>query len=279
MKLRTFLTGSAAIIALTAAGAANAAGHYISFFGGYATMDSDFEFFTSKYNGYANVTGSGGKYSDTRTRIYQRKYTAQWRTGFDGGGFVVGGALGRDLVNDVRIEIETAYRKFDLEDHTWMQGYGRFWYGYAHHKYGLSSSRSSTVTTRFRIDNEGDASVWSFLVNVWYDIDLPNTHVTPFIGGGIGLAHLSLDYRARVVASFSTTGTLSNVYGGAISSQFDESDWVFAYQFGAGLAYALGNGPLLTAQYRYFGTEDADVGATELDVESHNFLVGLTIPF
>jgi opacity protein-like surface antigen len=82
----------------------------------------------------------------------------------------------------------------------------------------------------------GDISSLSLMVNGYYDIDL-GASVTPFIGGGLGFARVALD---------------SSDFG------IDDNDTVFAYQFAAGVSFALNPKLNLDLQYRLFGTSDPD---------------------
>jgi opacity protein-like surface antigen len=105
------------------------------------------------------------------------------------------------------------------------------------------------------------------MANLWYDYDLGNNFSAIF-GGGLGAAHLNVEYNAA----------LPTYFGSTAQYRVDDGGWGFAYQVGAGLGYDLGGGMMLSAQYRYFATSDIDVGRTDLSVTSHNFLVGLNIP-
>ncbi len=130
---------------------------------------------------------------------------------------------------------------------------------------GTTTPLSGSATGRF--SSGGEANTWSIMANLWYDYDLGN-NVVAIVGGGIGAAHLDLEYNASMATYFS----------GTANYRLDDSGWGFAYQVGAGLGYDLGGGMMLSAQYRYFATTDIDVGNTDLAVQSHNFLVGLNIP-
>ncbi len=180
---------------------------------------------------------------------------------------------------------------------------------------GPSPSEIAHQAVTFPIDTRvsvtGEASTWSFMANVWYDFanDGP---FTPFVGAGIGFAQMSFDHSlswsTAVPTSFlfsmsttlplgtantakgtvtgtNITGSTTVAIGGSGTRTFslnysvDNDDWAFAYQFGAGVAYDVGNGMSLSAQYRYFGTGEFDFGPqTAFSAESHNFIVGLTIP-
>ena len=58
----------------------------------------------------------------------------------------------------------------------------------------------------------------------------------------------------------------------------DGSDWVFAYQFGVGAGYTLDNGIRLSAQYRYFGTDEAEIDNAQIQGEASEFLFGISFP-
>jgi opacity protein-like surface antigen len=61
---------------------------------------------------------------------------------------------------------------------------------------------------------------------------------------------------------------------------YDDSDLVFAYQAGAGVAYEISPTLDLGLSYRFSGSADPtfDDGVDKFDYESqaHNFLIGLT---
>ncbi len=132
---------------------------------------------------------------------------------------------------------------------------------------------------------DGELETWSFMYNIWHDFDFGDSPIHPFIGGGVGFAHARLQYNmtgltatgiATTTGIFGTTASISGYRGNG-----EETDWGFAYQIGAGLGYDFGNGMMLSAQYRYFNTGAMDLSLQdqiEVNLESHNFLVGLNIP-
>ena len=171
--------------------------------------------------------------------------------------------------------------------------------------------QSVTAPIDTRVSVTGDASTWSFMANIWYDFD-GFDKITPFVGAGIGFAQMSFNHALSWSTAISTyqlssiskylpsgtaytkvgsltgtniLGTSSFTFGGPgtrvfnLSYSVDSDDWAMAYQFGAGVSYAVGNGMELSAQYRYFGTGEFDFGPqAAFDAESHNFLIGLRIP-
>ena len=270
MKLKSALVTSAAAIAMIASHGANAQSLYGSVFGGYATN-----------GGGVNATGSGYLISSIwshspYTHVHAYGVTAQMaaNSGFENG-WVVGAAMGVRVDQNFRVEAELAYRNFAVEDS--FRGdvdLGRF-------STLVKYSKLSTITgfyvgnTNVRGVSDGDLTIWSMMANVWYDFDMGDSPIVPFVGAGLGVASLGLDYSAAGNGTYTTAYSATNVF--SATARTDDSSWAFAYQFGAGVGYDFGGG-LLTAQYRYFGTRDADVGFTDIGVESHNFMIGASFP-
>ena len=158
---------------------------------------------------------------------------------------------------------------------------------------------------------DGELSSFSFMANLWYDFPLGDTGIVPFVGVGIGMANLTLDYSMKQInpsqgsyvnnLAATSTGPFTNKFTVTVDAETSKRSFTFtgtkqtiphtfvtslktdqaviAYQFGAGIGYEFGNGTRLTAQYRYFSTEDADFGPVTVGVETTDVLVGLVIPF
>ena len=120
---------------------------------------------------------------------------------------------------------------------------------------------------------DGNLGALAMMANAFFDLH-NNTPVTPYFGGGAGLAVL---YLSDTFGTNTTTGSRDFIYSEA-------DDTVFAYQVGAGVEIALNRQLSLDLGYRYFGTStatfDKDVTrTTELKLESHNMAVGLRVKF
>jgi len=102
---------------------------------------------------------------------------------------------------------------------------------------------------------DGDTSVWSGLVNGYFDFH-NSSRFTPFVGGGIGLASIDID----------TLG-------------LDDDDSVFAWQVGCGVAFAINDQLNLDLTYRYFATEDPEYAGLNYEFSSNNFYAGLRYQF
>ena len=169
-------------------------------------------------------------------------------------GFAGSAALGAMIFPNFRVEGEISYRKNDL----------------------------GAVT----VQNEGpqpftggEASAFAAMVNGWIDIPVGSSNITPYIGGGIGGAKVSVDA--------STICPRPSVVGPCTPLVFDGSEFVLAFQLGAGVAIGEPTGPQLTMDYRYFGTADINVAytgffpdgtASGFEYRAHSFMIGFRVP-
>ena len=136
-------------------------------------------------------------------------------------GFNVGGAVGYDF-GQFRAEGEIRYSTVDLDEVN-----------------GIASPISA------------DLSALTFMANGYYDHEMGNSPVTPYIGAGLGIADSELD----------ATGLGST----------SETD--FAYQFMLGLGFDINSSTALTAEYRFLGIADSDAPNT------HAFIFGARFMF
>ena len=100
-------------------------------------------------------------------------------------------------------------------------------------------------------DDSSDLTAYSLMGNFYLDFVNPSP-VTPFLTAGIGMATVNL---------------------------FDYDDTVFAYQVGAGLAFAINPHMNIDLKYRYFATEDPDFEGVKAKFASHNVYVGFRFTF
>lgn len=120
---------------------------------------------------------------------------------------------------------------------------------------------------------DGSLGTLAMMGNAFFDLH-NDSPVTPYWGGGVGLAVLNL---SDTFGTNTNTGTRDFIYSEA-------NDTVFAYQAGGGVEIALNRQLSLDVGYRYFGTStatfDKDITrTTELKLESHNVAVGLRVKF
>lgn len=164
-------------------------------------------------------------------------------------GINIGGAVGYDF-GYVRLEGELSY------------------------KYSEMKSITETVPEPVSfLDVDGNLGVFAGMVNLFIDLH-NNSPITPYFGGGVGFAALSL----------SDTFGINPLTGAGPVVYVGDDDAVFAYQAGAGIGIALNRQLTLDLGYRYFGTSTARFGAdlpitTDMKFESHNAIVGIRVKF
>ena len=281
-----------------------------------ASTDSTSSAFYAKFSDYAGSTFARGKsidrYWENHTATYLNTVVNQFAEDEFDTGFVIGAAFGIELANGWRSELELAFRQNSIGEGRNVQ------YAHSLTKYitgqsslvGLllfyssSSASKATATGSYTAgspltwnhtnitgvvsggdvaaETSGDVSTFSIMANVWGDFDLgADNPITPFIGLGIGAANIAVDYAGEIAlpanmlaASYSIGSTVTNTVNFDMSS----NAWTYAWQAGAGLAFDLGGGRSLSAQYRYFATGDVEILGQDFGISSHEALIGLRIP-
>ena len=169
-------------------------------------------------------------------------------------GLALGAAAGYDF-GTFRLEGEIAYQKNDLNK-------GRL---------------DDGTTLKF----SGDISTLAFLVNGYYDF-VNKSAFTPFITAGIGFARISWDASADVIDGVpdgNDEGPRPAVRQVSGNTGLSDDDTVFAYQVGAGVAYAVTDRVSIDLKYRYFGTSDPKFGDVKAQCSSNNIYLGVRYNF
>lgn len=174
--------------------------------------------------------------------------TKQAQTQFDPG-INVGGTAGYDF-GYVRVEGELSYKRGQINS-VGEQTYG------VHY-----------------VNTDGNVGAFAAMMNAFFDIH-NDSPVTPYLGGGMGVASVNLS---------STKGVDAN--SGALNYHIfnDDNGAAFAYQVGGGVELGLNQHLSLDVGYRYFGTSTVSLrnswpNSTEFKLASHNAAVGLRIKF
>ena len=116
------------------------------------------------------------------------------------------------------------------------------------------------------LDPDGNASVTYAMVNAWYGFDMGG--LTPFIGGGVGAASVSLN----------------SDFAGVPGSGIDDSETTWAAQIGAGISVDIAENIALVGRYRYLATgevsltdaaDDENTGSASANIVD----IGLKISF
>lgn len=154
-------------------------------------------------------------------------------------GYALNLAFGYAFETGLRLEIDAAYRKSDVDD-VKIDGFGTF-------------------------DAAADLITFTSMANLYYDFDAARmsgdprgaSPVVPFLGAGIGVAIHELDFDS----------------GGS------ETDAVFAYQGIAGLAFSVASHWRMTLTYIYLRTSDPEFEDFETEYRSHNAMFGIRYSF
>ena len=168
-------------------------------------------------------------------------------------GFIIGSAIGTELWDNVRGEIEFAFRSSDSGT-----------INFSHPGLALNPFSST-----------GDVTSVTILANLWYDFESisDSRSIRPYIGGGIGIGFIDANIRYVIFPGFG----------------FIDNDTAFAFQVGTGINWELSDRTSLGVGYRLKGLSGVDfvnplvpgapglVQSNDLDVIlSHNFIVNLT---
>ena len=198
-------------------------------------------------------------------------------------GYAVRGTAGYAFASGLRAEVDISYQENDTTRMNVKSpgALGLVAYGSSRglppseleQEYAaLSPQQQSTYeeaakgTSRIR----GDITMLTVWANAFYDFDLQSAW-KPYIGGGLGFARVAIDAKSRATGN----------------SLADDDDTVFAYQFGAGLGYALSRSQeralTATLDWRYFGGDDpalkGDVTGTKFHTEIDGHYAGAGIRY
>jgi opacity protein-like surface antigen len=186
-----------------------------------------------------------------------------WSTEFDTG-YTVSAALGRRFGNGLRGEIELAYQSNDVDTHGNVRAAG---IPLDNEDVGVLISgapQQGATVGDVVADGRGSLDTTFLMANLYYDFT-PYGAFTPYVGGGLGVGFVNVDY------SPSGVGIV------------DDDATVLAYQIIAGASYALNDRTALFAQYRYRATEDVetdvDLFPASLDVENRASVIEVGLRF
>jgi len=165
-------------------------------------------------------------------------------------GYLAGLRFGYSM-GPFRPELEFAYRSNDVDKQREII-------------YGLLGPREQSAASK------GDATHGvTGMANLWIDFLKSSSSINPYIGGGVG----AIDFELK-----------DPTYNGARLDK--DNDTVFAWQLGAGVAWALSDRFDLTLDYRYLKSDDAQfdllpgiAGDVETEYESHSAMIGMRFYF
>jgi opacity protein-like surface antigen len=152
-------------------------------------------------------------------------------------GYLFNGAVG--MKNDnVRVEAEVGYHRNSID----------------------KALSDSTIPPSLQPVTGVNLSMWTFMANAYYDFNMKDSSITPFVMGGLGLADLKIK----------GDGT-------------DESKTRFAWQLGAGIGIKASNSVTVDLGYRYLKPSapsfdlPAGLGSGKLTFGGSEILAGVRI--
>ncbi len=187
-----------------------------------------------------------------------------WNTEFDAG-FALSGAAGVTFLNAFRGELEIAYQSNDVDTHTDVVA-GGIALGGADAGVLITGSPALGVTTADLVaDGRGSVETLFVMANAYYDFGDPNWYVRPYVGGGLGIGIVDVDYSPSGVTII------------------DDDQTTFAYQAMAGLSAAVLPNLDVFGGYRFRGTSDVETDVSlfnaTLDIENQAHILEAGIRF
>jgi opacity protein-like surface antigen len=223
---------------------------------------------------------AGHNYTRTTTSLElqsDQSVDASFKTGF-----VLGGNAGIEWGSGLRTEVELAFRQNNSKNHVHLR---------THYSYGSQGSGGPGYTLDAQ-DNEVPANLrlraWSLMANAWYDFDL-GLPITPYVGGGIGMAMVKISGNLGRTNYAGTTGEDGELLPRTLSIEhlYEKNDTVFAWQLGVGASMPITDTVKLFVDYRYFSANDANLklaphfygGSIVADFNAHTVMAGLRFNF
>ena len=159
-----------------------------------------------------------------------------WETAFEDG-YAISLETGLNYEGGLRSGIELAYTSADVKNHARVTLNG----GNINDLDAATLTGSATAIGAdigtIVADGQGDVTTTALFLNAYYDFN-SDSAFQPYVGVGIGVSHISVDYSPSGV------------------SIIDESETKLAYQGKFGLAVVTESGWDIFGEYTYRGTED-----------------------
>lgn len=192
-------------------------------------------------------------------------------------GFKFGAMLGYYLDSGIRIEGELFMARADIAQIT---------------NTNVTVQDAPLGELRVPLNPSGTAEQLGAMLNIWYDFEM-GSDWSPYVGGGLGLIRIDqgdLDYDQGELARMVIDGLPQVPPGLADQLQVPEistTDTAFAYQFGAGIGYALSESTTLQIGYRlqalngleFTGMNQMASVRAETDLRIHFLEIGIRYRF
>jgi opacity protein-like surface antigen len=188
-----------------------------------------------------------------------------WTTEFDEG-YTVSAETGFRKESGLRSGLEVVYSKADVDRHSGVTLGGTNIDGVDAAVLTGSSTQLGSTVGEVVADGRGEITNLALFANAYYDFDL-GVGVRPYVGAGIGVAKVDVEY------SPSGVGII------------DGDETKFAYQAKAGASWAVTPGWEVYGEYAYRATEDIDLqndlfpGSLSIENEQHAVSLGARYRF
>jgi opacity protein-like surface antigen len=189
-----------------------------------------------------------------------------------GNGFLIGGAIGAQVSENFRAEVEVSHAQLDTK--TTVDDYVLF-------DSGASYSEN----------DKDELNELFIMANMWFSFPISSVF-SPYIGGGVGVANVDAHFG---VGEFQVNTTQPP---DTFSASIDADSWNFAYQLGAGILIGLSDHFAIDLGYRFKAIPNVDLDDPEFcggkdcyppvvdfkadhdfDIHEHVAQIGLTIGF
>ena len=190
-------------------------------------------------------------------------------------GYKFGGVLGYHLEGNLRLEGEVFLARAEVSKLT--------------HTSIIANGQSVPIPP-VDIPVSGSAQQLGAMLNVWYDIETGG-NLTPYVGAGLGFIRIDQSDVTYNTNSLVETLAGQHLMGQSLPPGFvpkpDATDSAFAYQFGAGIGYALTETITLNIGYRlqalsgleFTGMNDNGSVRAETDLQVHFLEIGIRYRF
>ena len=206
-------------------------------------------------------------------------YTARAETGHETG-FKVGGVVGYEFGNGLRVEGELFFARAGVDKLTYS---------------GPTAGGAAIPIGAIDVPVSGTAGQLGVLANLWYDVDTGSPWV-PFVGGGVGFMQVDqgdVRYDSNALAQRISdvqalaAGQPSRPLPPGFVPELSATDTVFAWHLGVGVGYRLDEKVTLQAGYRMqgggatelSGRNDFGTVRSETDMRVHFIEIGLRYRF
>lgn len=181
-------------------------------------------------------------------------------------GFYVGLNAGFDYLNDATVHQSGVGNTVEAEFDTGQCFSGVFGYDFGAPRVEgeiayITNDIDKLTAQGTIVDGSGEASSWSFMLNAYLEVE-NRTAFTPYFGGGIGIADVSVEN--IIISNYNLVS---------------ESDTAFAYNFTAGIAWEIKEPITLDLRYRYFATQNPELGAYEIEYGLNMVTLGFRYTF